>query len=331
MTSVRAGDQMAPVRTTHVKTTHVKTTYGVTAEIAWVYRVAQNPRWIWALWPPLFLAVGVQTSAEFFDEPGRATVSFLAGGISMICLLALFPIVGGFTYLRPVRRLSEPTGPIPTITLARLHIPLLVGTTALATFAILEYLEPHMTLGTGFTPPRLLVTAIGLYGLALASFLLAGHRHLLRFTPQGLEHHRGRFRTTIPWTEILDLRAIGDANLKHGGVSRIHYANRHNLRAGVQVAVREGVPSRGRGKRFRFNGVDVINVDCSGYKIDPNTLINAIYLLSENPDLRPLLATPEGAELFVGPGWNTRRKMRVGDRWERGTGEILRAGEENTR
>lgn len=311
--------------------THVRTTHGVTAEMAWEYRVAQNPRWIWVLSAPLFLALGVETSADFFHDPGRATVSSLAGAITMFSLVGLIPVVGGFVYLRPARRLKEPTGPIPTVTLARFHVPTLVGVVALATFAALEYLEPHMTLGSRFAPPRLLVTAVGLYGFVLVSFLLAGHRHLLRFTPEGLEHHRGRFRTTIPWTEVLDVRAIGDANLKHGGGSRIHYANRRNLRAGVQVAVRDEVPSRGRGKRFRFNGVDVINIDCSGYKIDPNTLINAIYLLIENPELRPLLATPWGAELFVGPGWNTRRKMRVGDRWERGTGEIIRAGEESTR
>ena len=81
---------------------------------------------------------------------------------------------------------------------------------------------------------------------------------------------------------------------------------------------------------FRIDDQDVIGVDCSGYKIEPNTLINAIYLLVENPGLRPLLDTPGCAEFFVGPDWNTRRTMRVGDRWDRSTGEIVRADDKDT-
>lgn len=296
----------------------------------WTYRVAQNPRWIWLPATLFVLLIAVLSFEIFLDDPGRATASFLCFGITMLSLGVVCPVVGGFTHLRPPQLPSVPTRPIPTTPLWQVHLPVLAGIFAMAAVATLEYLEPQMSLGSRYTPPRLLATAVVLYAFVAASLLVVGHRHVLRFTPHALEHHRGRFRATVPWSEIRDLRPIGDANLKSGRANRIYLPSRRNLRAGVQLAVGDGVSSRGRGKRFRINGIDVINIDCSGYTIEPNTLINAIYLLVENPGLRPLLNSSEGAELFVGPDWNTRRKMRVGDQWDRTTGTIVRAGRKLT-
>lgn len=51
---------------------------------------------------------------------------------------------------------------------------------------------------------------------------------------------------------------------------------------------------------------------------------HAIYA-GEHPELRPLLDHPAGAEIFTGPAWNTRRRMRVGDTWNRDTDQIILA------
>lgn len=76
----------------------------------------------------------------------------------------------------------------------------------------------------------------------------------------------------------------------------------------------------------RANGRDVVRVDCSSHRVDSNSLINAIYLLADNPAFRPLVHHPVAAELFVGPDWNTRRRMNVGDTWDRNTEQIAPAG-----
>ncbi|AWH91897.1 hypothetical protein [Dietzia lutea] len=287
--------------------------------------MAQNPRWIWLPATLFVLLVGALGLEPFLTDPGWATASSLCAAIVLLCLGSIGPVVGGFTHLRSTRMPGLPSEPVPTTHLWRTHVPTLTGLIATAMFATLEYLHPRMTVGSELTPNRLLVIAVGCYGFAAASFVVAGHRHHLRFTPHELEHRRGRFQATIPWDEIRDLRPVADANLKSGRRSRVHLPSRRNLRAGVQVAVGDGALSRGRGKRFHINGTDVINIDCSGYVIEPNTLVNAIYLLVQNPELRPLLDSPEGAELFVGPDWNMRRKMRVGDRWDRVSGTIIRA------
>ena len=302
----------------------------LTAGPRWTYRVAQNPRWIWLPATLFVVLVGAWGLEPFLTDPGWATASSLCGAIALLCLGLIGPVVGGFTHMRRTGMPGLPSEPVPTTHLWRIHVPTLTGLLATAMFATLEYLHPQMTVGSELTPNRLLVIAVGSYGFAAASFAVAGHRHHLRFTPHELEHRRGRFRASIPWDEIRDLRPVADANLQSGRHNRIHLPSRRNLRAGVQLAVGDGALSRGRGKRFHINGMDVINIDCSGYVIEPNTLINAIYLLVQNPDLRPLLESSEGAELFEGPDWNTRRKMRVGDRWDRSTGEIVRAVDKDT-
>lgn len=293
--------------------------------MTWTYRIAQNPRWVWLACVPPFLLMAAWSVAEFVTEPARSTLSSLPIGIAMAGVAALFPTVGGFTHLGSTEPPRIATRRIRPAGIWTLHLPVLLVTTGVGTFALLEYLEPHTTIGSRFTPGPLLASAILLLGVTVLSFLVLGHRRRLRFTTHALEYERGRFRATIPWDAIVDLQPVCDANIKTGGLGRVHRPSRRNLRAGVQLVVDDTVETRRKTMLFRIDGRDVIGVDCSSYRIDPNTLINAIHLMVERPELRTLLDTPEGSELFRGPSWNTRRKMRVGDTWDRHTDQIIPA------
>lgn len=297
-----------------------------TSTPSWEYRISQNPRWFWLVFAALVFYLFADSVIEYATDPGRHTLSYLPGGIGL-GLLGLMAIrVGGYTQFQTVTPLP-PNMTIPSLALWSLFIPMLGVLVGIGTFALLEYLEPHISLGTWMTPPRLLITWVGLYGVALGSLLVRGYRRQIRFTPASLEYGRGWFSASIPWNEIVSLSPVCDANLKSGGAGDARKPGLLNLRAGVQLTVGSGATTKGlgrmKGMMHRDDNRDVIHIDCSDYRIDPNTLINALYLLTYNPELRTHLDHPAGVEIFAAPNWNTRRRMRVGDTWDRTTNEII--------
>lgn len=313
--------------------------------IEWTYRVAQNPRWLLAfaalcwyagqvIWAATsidvwwFLGVIDPVRAAYSERPDLVELAYL-GSSAMVAVLV--PTVTGFVHLRTPPRIDEPRTPIPAYGHWRLHIPFVVGI-ALGSWMLIRWFSDPDYDNLWSQVSAYVALAIGWAGIALVgwSLVAGGHRRALVFTPGALHYTRGYFQAAIPWDSVTALRSVCDANIKNGGPGEIHRPSHRNLRAGVQMFVREGVETRRKTMLFRIDDQDVIGVDCSGYKIEPNTLINAIYLLVENPGLRPLLDTPGCAEFFVGPDWNTRRTMRVGDRWDRSTGEIVRADDKDT-
>lgn len=293
--------------------------------IPWDYRVAQNPRFVWA--PPAMINVGVALLAtyQYFNGSDSGDVHLLLFSAAFLGMSALCLNVGGFTHITAPRLIDGPVKRVPATAPWIMTIPFfatLLGLGVGCLFAVRKFWDSFDTSGT-----------LALYIMAVMSFILiatavfvfsiAGFRRGLVFSPDALEYTRGRFYARIPWDSVVELVPVCDANSSTGGAGRRDKASGLNLRAGVQLIVHENVETRRRTMLFRVNGRDAINVDCSGYKIDPNTLINTIYVLVEFPELRPLLTTSEGAALFLGPDWSTRRRMRVGDVWERRTGEIV--------
>lgn len=294
----------------------------------WTYRVAQNPQFVWIPIAFLELALAAFFASSYFNGSSSGEISLLFGSAAFAGLAFIMLPVGGFTNIRSPKPLDSRIKSIPHQTLWILHIPLLAAFAGISIAYLIDY-EDYLT-ESPIVDLRIYVLYAAAWlvlGCVLLSFAVAGHRRKLVFTPERLVYTRGWFRASIPWTSITDLRPVCDANIKKGGRGRVDVPSRYNLRAGVQLFVNDDVEIHRKTMLFRINDQNVIGVDCSSYKIDPNTLINAIYLLTENPELRPLLATPEGSDIFVGPSWNTRRKMRVGDTWDRRTNEIVSAAD----
>ena len=301
------------------------------ATYPWEYRVAQNPRWFWLVFAVAFSFLGADSIGYYFTNPGRHTLSHLPIGIGMALFGVIAVRVGGYTQLRSATP-RPPWASIPSSALWSFHIPTVAMLISLGTFGLLEYLEPHMTWGSRITTTQLLLATITMYATTVGALLVRGHMRQMRFTPTTLEYARGWFSASVPWDEIVDLTPVCDANRKNGGIGDLNKSTVHNFRAGIQLTVGPGATTRGIGTSKAMmhfaGGHDVIHVDCSEYRIDPNTLINAIYLLTHNPELRRHLDCPSGAEIFTAPSWNMRRKMRVGDTWNRQTNEIISSSDE---
>jgi hypothetical protein len=291
--------------------------------LTWTYRVAQNPQVFLPLSASVLMTVAWFSLDSYLEDPEDYARLLVA-----VAFLGLIPpglIVGGYGHLRLGPRLDDEIKRVPPRSQWIFNIPLWSGLAALGASVVLDFKYPRrgdfsevwaewVMLGFGWV----------ILLLVLAGVVLRVHRCGLVFTPDALEYTGPRFHASIPWDAVTALKPVGDAFHFAGGLGEVDKPSRHNLRPGVQLTVRDGVDIVGRSRLLRIKGQDVICVDCSCYKIDPNTLINAIFLLVENPELRPLAGRPEGEDLFVGPTWNTRRKMRVGDRWNRTTGQILR-------
>lgn len=297
---------------------------------SWAYRVALNPRYRWLPIVVFQAGFGVVFLLDVdLAAPGETYVA-LAVAASFFGMAALLPKIAGFTNMRTPRRMSSPEKRVEPESLWVLHIPLFVVLVGMGTALLLELERPLPDAFYAVISYHVLIGgAWFLIAVAALSVIVAGHRRELVFTPDALEYTRGRFRARIPWTAVTALQPVCDANIKSGGLGSLGTPSRRNLRAGVQMFVRDLdlIEVHRRTMLFRIAGRHAVSVDCSSYTIDANTLINAIYELVEHPQLRPLLDSPDGAELFVGPDWTTRRTMRVGDRWDRLTGEVVRAAD----
>lgn len=306
---------------------HDTSHYIIGAELPWVYRVVRNPRFGWLLAAAMFLVLGSLMAVDYFEDPEGEPLETLFTAVGMLGLAAASPVVGHFTNLRTPTPLTGPVKQIPSAGLWTLHVPFVVVLLGFGSYSARVLNDPTVELSRRGWLTLLFCTVV-CFGLLILAVVFAAHRRSLLFTPEGLEYRRGRFRADIPWTAITGLRTVADVNHERGGLLPPDHPNsRRIVRPGVQLFVRDGVDKRGVSLQFRINGQDVIGVECIAYKVDPNTLINAIYLMVERPELRPLLALPEGAEIFAGPSWNTRRTMRVNDRWDRRTDQIIRATE----
>ena len=299
-------------------------------DMQWTYRVAQNYRPSWALLAAMQLACALWLLNSSFPVTEIADLSLPLAALGFVGFAILTLRVGGLISMRRPATVDRTDKAIPPESLWILHIPFFLVTLG---FGVGFFIEYHNISTDSWEIASILFLNIlyagcwFLIGITLYSLAVSGHRRILVFTPASLEYTRGRFRASIPWDDVTALRPVCDANVMSGGMGRVDRPSLRNLRAGVQLFVRDGVDMRGKAMRFRINGQDVIGVDCSSYRIDPNTLINAIYLLVEHPELRPLLNTPEGAQLFAGPTRSLRRTMNVGDTWDRNTNQINPATE----
>ena len=292
--------------------------------LPWRYRVAQRPRYLWIAASAFFAGISLLGLAGFIRDPHETSSLWFM--CSALGLAVISPTVGGFTNLRSPRPLTDTRTIIPTPGIWSLHVPMMMVLVGCRMGAYTALGEEGAASFSTFDQVRLPAIAIVCLVLAPLSLIVAGHHRVLEFTLDGLRYERGWFRAFIPWDDIEHLTPTGDANVKHA--TAVHIPSRRTLRAGVHITLRERSTAEvhRRTMAHRANGRDVVRVDCSSYRVDPNTLINAIYLLADNPAFRPLVHHPVAAELFVGPDWNTRRRMNVGDTWDRNTEQIEPAG-----
>lgn len=299
--------------------------------LTWTYRVAQNPRFKWILGMSALLVLAALMLEPFFADPDGGSLTHLCGALAYSSLIIVTWSVAGFPPILRIPIMDAQVKRVPSNALWFLHIPLCVAMAGIGFGVILE-LEPPATIES-IDDAYLYMVLIGGYvliAIVALSFIVAGYHRVLEFRPDGLLYERGWFRAFIPWAAVDGLRPVADANVKRTrDVSR---PSRFNFRAGVQITIRDdaGAETHRETMLHRINDRTVIGVDCSSYRIDPNTLINAIYLLTHDPDLRARLDHPSGAEIFDAPSWNTRRKMRVGDTWDRRTDEIVPASDRYT-
>lgn len=286
---------------------------------------------MWILGMLIELGLVAIMLALFFTAPDGGSVSHLCAAAAFSSLIIIMWSVGGFPPLLKAPRMDSQVKRIPSNALWFLHIPLCVALAGTGLGVILEFERPaSMNSADAVSLYIILGGSCALIAAVPLSFLVAGHHRILEFRPDGLRYERGRFRAYIPWTAVADLRPVADANIKK--TRDVSQPSRFNFRAGVQITLREDAGAEVHRKTMlhRINGRTVIGVDCSSYRVDPNTLINAIYLLTHNPELRTHLDHPAAAEIFAAPSWNTRRKMRVGDAWDRHIGEIIPSSDRQT-
>lgn len=296
--------------------------------IPWEYRVAQNPRPLWFLVSAFFAVLAVSSFAAI--GPGGRFDDWvtIAMAIFFSCLaIIVFPVAGYTNLIRPKPLTSEvkriqPTG------FWTLYVPmaLMLGSAGVA--AVYNVIHPESRHGNEELTRLLWAGVVAImFGFLVASFVWAGWHRRLIFTPDALLYERGRFfKAVIPWDAMLELTEVADANIGNGGLGDVNVSSRRNLRGGVRIVCGPTAQITGRTMLKKHKGVEGVGVDCSSYRTDPNTLINAIFVLAESPELRPLLATPEGSVLFEGPSFTTRTRMRVGDRWDRSTDRVMGMG-----
>lgn len=297
-----------------------------TEHIRWTYHVAQNPRPAWLGISTFFLLLALLGIANAIRNPFPESLVNVLGAVGMAGLALISLPVSGYTNLRREppecdegQRIRTNGWPI--------HLPMSAMLLGLGTAGILDAYDLESNTFSRFPPEVVLALGVGAVAVFVWSLVLAGWHRRLVFTPEALHYERGRFfQATLPWDAMSELTPVCDANIGHGGQGDLDKPSRWNLRAGVRVVPGESARIHGKTMLKEFRGKQVVGIDCSSYRTDPNTLINAIFLLAERPELRPLLSTPEGAVLFEGPSWRTRARMRVGDRWDRTTDRIIGMG-----
>lgn len=299
--------------------------HGVIDSATWTYRIAQNPRPAGLVISAFMLAIAVMLLSLGLGRPGEHEIVWILVGTGFLGISVLWVILSGYTNLSTPRALTGEATVIRSsgalITVAGYAMLLGFGMTA-----FLEAFDRTIDPRSSDSPVVFVIIGIILIGAFLWSLILAGWHRRLIFTPGALHYERGRFFTaTLPWDAMTDLTPVCDANIGDGGPGSPEKPSRWNLRAGVRVIPGDAAQIRGKTMLKEHRGRLGVGIDCSSYRIDANTLINAIYLLVENPELRPLLARPEGAVLFEGPSWKTRARMKVGDRWDRTTDRVIAA------
>lgn len=296
--------------------------------IPWEYRVAQNPRPMWFAASAFFAFFAVSAFGKAGSGGRVDDVVSMSMGVVMACLaIIVFPVAGYTNLIRPkpltgvVKRI-EPTG------FWSLFVPMALFLGAGGVVSVYNSIHEVSRPGREeWARMQWALIAAIMIGFLLGSIIWAGWHRRLTFTPEALEYERGRFfKATIPWDAMLELTEVADANIGNGGLGDVNVASRRNLRAGVRIVPGPTAQITGKTMLKKHAGVYGVGVDCSSYRTDPNTLINAIFLLAEHPELRPLLATPEGSVLFEGPSFATRKRMKVGDRWDRRTDRVIGMG-----